>query len=730
MICTICSAMKEKILSMPNISLSFINGSTNYQVSALKDHDASMCHNKAVREKEHEEAVAVGQSVPPRKVVQQAPSDSSIIQGINHMGNLERESVKKLQEIAYYIALKGQPFSNFKEQVEQEQLHGVKYSGAYENDIACKDFIFSIAEYFFEEDTRNKLESVNFLAVLCDGSTDTSIIEQEVVYVIYTDPETHLPVLKFFRVVAPSVSQDAPGLKQAIIAAFKENSLESALEKIVFLSSDGASVNCGKNSGLIRQFQEDYPWISFIWCFSHRLELALKDALKEFMEPVDTTLTHLYYLYTKSSKKHRELKNLYELLKGEFEMFSSGVRPVKATGTRWIDHKLRAMDRVVEKFGLYCAHLSNTISTTTNSKDRSTLEGKFDKLVDAKVLLRCALFTDILAEAKKFSLITQKSDINIIGVLDLVESTKNNYERLFRKLSKNRNYVFQLPTLKSVIDAIESNDEDGEAMYQDQKVNYYIREKKYIENHALDMVQAIISCFEKRYGNLYSNDTEAAVNVNSDHGDRILLDICQILNCNIWPKNQTSNEKEFVVQLNAFRNVFDRYSGMEIFKEFIKEDVTESFMALTNYAYRYFDISNIKPMEFWSKMLNLHKHNTSWKVALLIVELCFCAPISNATLERLFSQMNLIKTTHRNRLSNDSLNSILRIRISGISVLTFHNVYADKCVQYWYNSKNRRLQQKKRKGYKKRAKKPKRQKFDISKLSSSSSDSSSTSESE
>ena len=43
------------------------------------------------------------------------------------------------------------------------------------------------------------------------------------------------------------------------------------------------------------------------------------------------------------------------------------------------------------------------------------------------------LFTDILAEAKKFSLITQKSDINIINILDLVQSPKNNYEDLFRK---------------------------------------------------------------------------------------------------------------------------------------------------------------------------------------------------------------------------------------------------------------------------------------------------------
>ena len=62
--------------------------------------------------------------------------------------------------------------------------------------------------------------------------------------------------------------------------SFKEHSLELALEKIDFLSSDGASVNCGKNSGMIKLLEKKYPWISFIWCFSHTLELALKDALK------------------------------------------------------------------------------------------------------------------------------------------------------------------------------------------------------------------------------------------------------------------------------------------------------------------------------------------------------------------------------------------------------------------------------------------------------------------
>ena len=64
--------------------------------------------------------------------------------------------------------------------------------------------------------------------------------------------------------------------------------------------------------------------------------------------------------------------------------------------------------------------------------------------------------------------------------------------------------------------AIESNDEDGGALHQDQKVSYYLREKKSIQSHILKMVQA-------GNGNLYSGQTEAEVNVNSDHGDWILF---------------------------------------------------------------------------------------------------------------------------------------------------------------------------------------------------------------
>ena len=123
------------------------------------------------------------------------------------------------------------------------------------------------------------------------------------IYVFFVDPDTMKPTLSFFECLGLENSQDANGILDNIKAAFEKYNLSSLLEKLIFLSSDGASVNSGKKSGLVSLFREQNEWITFIWCFSHRLELALKDALKDFISPVDESLMHLFYLYKNSSKK-------------------------------------------------------------------------------------------------------------------------------------------------------------------------------------------------------------------------------------------------------------------------------------------------------------------------------------------------------------------------------------------------------------------------------------------
>ena len=183
-------------------------------------------------------------------------------------------------------------------------------------------------------------------------------------------------------------------------------------------------------NGLISLVRKEFTWVGFIWCFAHRLELALKDALKEWMDPITTCLQDLYYLYEKSSKKLRELKKFHELLKEICEFDDERVKPHRAAGMRWIAHKLEALQNMLDKYGLYMQHFENIIADTTKRTDKATLKGKQRQLQKADVLLLGALFFDLLEPARMLSLTTQQENVNLIKIVNSIDSTRNNYQCL------------------------------------------------------------------------------------------------------------------------------------------------------------------------------------------------------------------------------------------------------------------------------------------------------------
>ena len=101
------------------------------------------------------------------------------------------------------------------------------------------------------------------------------------------DPNEFKPKLLFFS-PKELISQDADGLYDVIKSAFSDKNADTLLKNTVFFGSDGTAVNSSLNAGIVVKFKESYNWVVFIWCMSHWLELALKDALKNWFESVDT----------------------------------------------------------------------------------------------------------------------------------------------------------------------------------------------------------------------------------------------------------------------------------------------------------------------------------------------------------------------------------------------------------------------------------------------------------
>ena len=70
-----------------------------------------------------------------------------------------------------------------------------------------------------KDDLVKDLLSAHYYAILTDSSTDSSILQQEALYVLFLSPSSGLPVLKFLSVESPEHAH-ADGLKACIEDSF------------------------------------------------------------------------------------------------------------------------------------------------------------------------------------------------------------------------------------------------------------------------------------------------------------------------------------------------------------------------------------------------------------------------------------------------------------------------------------------------------------------------------
>ena len=186
--------------------------------------------------------------------------------------------------------------------------------------------------------------------------TDAANIDNELILSVWCDrdgmDERIHTRMEYFTVVRPQ-SVTAKGLFSVLDAGLKalgitEISTEKCA-KLVGIGTDGASANIAV-SGLKGLVEERLDCFFWMWCPPHRLELK-----PTAFGLVDELL--LYYLHKKSPKRCRELEDIITDLKGWFSFDDVGVRPVRASGSRWVSHKPNAMKRVLSKCSAYTAHL-------------------------------------------------------------------------------------------------------------------------------------------------------------------------------------------------------------------------------------------------------------------------------------------------------------------------------------------------------------------------------------
>ena len=666
--CKVCTEFADRIRGRKNFSEKWIAGANSNRLSNVRDHAQNDQHTHAMSlmKKQRAQSAGLGPS-----------SYAPIAQAFNKLSDDERATLRVKFDIAYFLATENLPYTKYPKLCQLETRHGVRVGTSYVNENAGKEFIHYTAESRRQE-LKATLANAKFFSLLLDGSTDTGNIDDEVFLVVWcdcngSDEKVHTR-MDYFSVVRPQ-AVTAQGLFEVLESGLRGLGIQEVsaeqCKKLVGVGTDGASANIAAH-GLKGLVERRLPWVFWMWCMAHRLELSVKDALKgTAFDAIDEFLLRLYYLYEKSPKKCRELEDLIADLRECLSFDDAGVKPVRSSGSRWVSHKLNAMKRVISKFGAYTNHIAALSEDgSVKSSDRARLKGYYSKWIEAKYLLGCALFVDLLTPCAIFSKCMQSDEVDILGALTCLLKTLKETDKLSSKpLAQWTTYA---ATLRKC------TEEDGHTVYQCQQLKKYSEAQRYYSSKYEEYCHSVSQCIKSR---LSWSDLQ------------LMRDIIFLLSTHGWEKLVEEDS-----DMAAIDRLVERFAAPLEAAQAGTDVIKNEFCEMIAYAVQYIALSSLDYHSVWWRLFHA-PNSAEWANVLILAELLFSLPASNGKLERVFSTLGTIKVDKRSRLTNESLDDLLLLKSSGTPLASFN---ADPSIDLWWSAKTRRPSQKERKEYRPR----------------------------
>ena len=318
----------------------------------------------------------------------------------------------------------------------------------------------------------------------------------------------------------------------------------------------------------------------------------------------------------------------------------------------------------------------NSFKATDRAKFRGYLRGKWKT---SRMPILMSMFLDILQPAKFLSLAFQDDEIDPVKSSQALQDAQSHLSKLERKSFQN------LPHVKFFLSKVKSNDE-GQHEYQDVIFTDFQESKR----RAIDLKDNLVELVNTSISERLEKSTE-----NFEQHAAV------ILNTECWPKvSQKEDEADGEFADGLMEEVYERFAKPLKNAGFsgTLPNLLQQWHSVIAYTKKYLASDTTNYLVVWYCIFNSSLANR-WKLVLLVIELLFCIPISNAKVERLFSLIKRMKTDGRSSLGNDRLNSLLKIQCEGVPLKQFE---ASSAVELWANAKVRRPDQHPRKKYKKR----------------------------
>ncbi len=593
------------------------------------------------------------------------------------MDHRTKEQVTKKIHICYMMAKECLPFTKYPSLHQLEVSHGVDLGTAYQTDVAAKSFTHYIAESQRKHFLSMMSSEVHFFSFLLDGTTDAGNVEDEMVLIQFCRQDDTAKEMKscarYISVFNPDRA-DTDGLVSGLQKTLEKIlGISDTLDKSSVLStrpvlvgggSDGASVNIAHHKSIRERFQKSLPWMFWSWCFSHRLELASKNGLtSRLFKAIEEMLLRLYYLYKKSPKKTRELSVIVEELKEVFELPESGNIPIRSEGSRWITHKRRALQRVLDRYGAYLSHLNALAEDNSiQAEDRARIKGYCRKWSEYKILVGCALYAEVLKPPSILSLALQTSSA------DIVYSIKQILKATSAMKSLREKDPLQWPAVQKVMTNIHS-DANGEKIYEGVFLNGF--SDTIVEQCKKDALSDLKCLAANIVSRLEWSNLE------------LLRAFLVFLDTQRWIKrsNEAGSDDSSLDEIkHAIEEIYQSFMNpleAQSVTLFILVDEIEDTV---DYARSYLTLETTDYRKIWYS-LHVCPESHKWKNILFLCELVFSLPFSNARVEQTFSSLKIIKSNNRTCLNTGTLDDLLEIHVEGPPYKDFS---ADSALEMWW----------------------------------------------
>ena len=404
-------------------------------------------------------------------------------------------------------------------------------------------------------------------------------------------------------------------------------------QRLVNLSVDGASVNTGIQNGLGVKVRESAACLSTILCFNHSLELAAKDTFNTtFLKEVDNMLLKLFYFYRKSPKRLRELKMFGE-------MYDQSIPKIyKSYGTTWIAHKVKAIEIVLSKYGVYVKHLESLANTDSQALKREEIEGEAKKWKNGKFPIHLAIYLDVLTPLKVISLGFQKE--------------KHDPSEAVRRIKE---FTWTMVKLQLLIDTSLEGDNDGRLthltklfkevdennMYQEVKLVNFEIHKNSVSASYKEIITKLAEKIEDRFKVVSTSP--------------IFKNLISVRDVSMWSLEDNILSSYCNDEILSVTNHYEQLltqNGCHIFQIPTEWDRLKSYLIpiLTSR-------SKVDYLEVWKGIFKNEGVVRECRSVLHVIEILLITPFTNAKPERVFSRMNRIKTDSRNRFGQERLDT-------------------------------------------------------------------------